>query len=174
MIETERLLLEKAVLKDGPFFYALLNSPNWIEWIGDRGIRSVKDAETYIQNELINSYATNGWGLYKVVLKRTQKPIGICGFLKRPGLKHVDIGFAILPEYVGNGYAFEAVKASMKYAASTLALKIILGITTEQNLPSIKVLEKAGLRMIDKIKLEKNEKEFFLYSNEKNLSKDHE
>ena len=99
ILETERHWLEEADSNDGAFFFELLNSPTWIRFIGDRGIASIDDAVNYIRESLIKSYRKNGFGLYKMVLKQDDRPIGICGLLKRPGLEHVDIGFAILPQY---------------------------------------------------------------------------
>ncbi len=164
ILESERLLLEQAALDDGPFFFELLNSPTWIEYIGDRGIKTKDDAEDYIQKSLLNSYKTKGYGLFKMVLKGGNKPIGICGFLKRDYLEHPDIGFAILPEYESRGFTFEAAKAAMEYGQSKLKFKTIFAITTEKNIRSRNLLKKIGLSEIDKIIPEKTKEELLLYS----------
>ena len=133
ILTTERLALDEAVLEDAEFIFDLLNSPNWIEFIGDRSIKSIKDAERYIQNSLINSYREHGFGLYKMVLIESNEPIGLCGLLKRATLDHPDIGFAILPEFEGMGYTYEAAKATIEYAHAALSLATILAITSEDN-----------------------------------------
>ncbi len=166
ILKTKRLNLEKAKLEDAPFFYKLLNSPNWIEFIGDRNINTLDDAEKYIKNSLIQSYANHGFGLYKMTLQSDGKPVGICGLLKRPNLDHPDIGFALLPEYAKQGYMFEAAEATMDYAKSILGIFTIVAITTERNTNSRKLLEKIGLKLKGNISFEEGGKDFLLYSNE--------
>ena len=165
IVETERLHIEKANLADDSFFIRLMNSPNWLAFIGDRGINSKNEARNYIQKSLLDSYKTHGYGLYKIALKKTGTPIGICGFVKREYLQHADIGFAVLPEYEGYGYAYEAAKAVLEYGTIHLKLHPILAVTTAENLRSRTLLHKIGLREIDTIKPSESTTEFLLFSN---------
>ncbi len=166
IIETQRLQIQEVNLEDGSFIFDLLNSPGWIEFIGNRGIDTIADAEAYIQNPLIEGYQKDGFGLYKMVLKESEKPIGMCGLIDRSDLPHVDIGFAILPEYQGKGYTFEAAKATMEYGASTLGLEVIWGITGPSNIKSQRLLEKLGLKFLKKIQFGNYEEDTWVYSNE--------
>jgi len=159
---TKRLILEKAVLNDAPFFLELLSSPNWKQYIGDRGISTQLEAVNYISLSLIGSYKKNGFGLYKMSLLESGVPVGICGIVKREGLPHPDLGFAILPKYEGKGYTSEAATATLAYAKS-LNIKTILAITTEDNLGSQKVLEKAGMEKVAPVKMGKPEQDFLCY-----------
>lgn len=147
ILATERLWVEEANADDVEFIYALLNSPNWLRFIGDRGIRSLDDAWEYIESAMIKSYRENGFGLYKLVLKADQKPIGLCGLLKRPVFDHPDIGFAVLPEYEGKGLVFEAAKAVLEHAQTILKIDHILAITTNLNRRSQNLLSRIGLKM---------------------------
>ncbi|GAA3510433.1 GNAT family N-acetyltransferase [Aquimarina addita] len=167
ILVTKRLLLKKASPGDAAFFLTLLNSPNWIEFIGDREIRTTNDSIKYVEDSLINSYNKNGYGLYIMYLKDSEKPIGICGFIKRDYLDSADIGFAILPEYEGKGYTYEASIATMEYGKSQLKLDIIFAITTEENKKSQNLLAKIGLTKTGKITPENTETEFLLFSNSK-------
>lgn len=153
VLQTERLLLSEATLSDAPFMFDLLNSPNWLAFIGDRNIRSLADAEKYIRNSLIKSYRENGFGLWKVELKSDKTPIGLCGLLKRKSLDSPDLGFAILPDYEGFGYISEVAKAIISHAKSVLKLDRILAITTPTNLGSQKVLLKTGFRKVGEIEM---------------------
>lgn len=166
IIETSRLQIEEVTLADGQFIFDLLNSPGWIEFIGNRGIKTVADAEAYIENPLNTGYEKDGFGLYKMVLKQEQKPIGMCGLINRPNLPHVDIGFAILPEYEGKGYTYEAAKATMEYGHSELGLEVIWGITGPTNIKSQKLLEKLGLKFLKKIQFGNYAEDTWVYSNE--------
>jgi len=114
-LQTERLSIEEANLDDAPFIFELLNSPKWIEFIGNRNVKTLEDAENYIKRLLLDSYEKNNYGLFKMVLKTNQKAIGICGLVNRPTLDHPDIGFAVLPKYERKGYTIEAALATMEY-----------------------------------------------------------
>ncbi len=166
ILETERLILEHATLDDSSFIFELLNSPTWIKYIGDRGIKTDNDAKEYIQKSLLDSYKDKGYGLFKMVLKSEKAPVGICGFLKRDYLDDVDIGFAILPEYESRGLTYEAATATMQYGKSVLKFKTIFAITTEKNNRSRNLLTKLGLKEKKKITPDKDKEEFLLYSNE--------
>ena len=108
MLETERLQIVKFSEEDAPFVFELLNTPAWIQFIGDRGVRTLEEARQYIVNGPLKSYEQFGFGPYLVRLKESDRPIGLCGLFKRETLEDVDIGFALLPAYAGNGYAYEA------------------------------------------------------------------
>jgi [ribosomal protein S5]-alanine N-acetyltransferase len=145
VIETKRLILREFNTDDAAFLLVLMNSPNWLRFIGDRGVRSSISARKYITNKLISSYQKFGFGLYLVMLKEGEVPIGMCGLVKREMLKDVDIGFALLPEYSGKGYAIESALSVLKYGQTELKLKRIVAITMKENAASIKLLEKLGL-----------------------------
>ncbi len=167
VIETERLILQEADLTDSEFIFELLNSPTWLEHIGDRGIRTMDDAANYIENSLFKSYRENGFGLYKVILKNDDTPIGLCGILNRDTLDHPDIGFALLPVFAGKGFAFEAVAATMEFAQHHLQIDPVLAITSKANTRSQKLLEKIGLSNIGTIGEEGEKEELLLYSTAK-------
>ncbi len=128
--ETNRLIISKFTLKDAPFFLELTNTPNWIKYIGDRNLKTVKDAEEYIKNRTLKSYSEFEFGFYKLQLKNeNQKSIGTCGLIKRETLDDVDIGFAMLPEYESKGFGYESSLAIMELAQHKFNLKPILAIT---------------------------------------------
>jgi len=72
--------------------------------------------------------------------------IGVCGFVKRDSLPEPDIGFALLPQYEGKGYAAESARAMMDYGRDRLGFKRVLAITTLDNKASGRLLEKLGFR----------------------------
>ena len=102
-LSTERLLLRKIDTSDAPFILRLLNEPSFIQFIGDKGVRSLDDARHYILNGPVASYQKQGFGLYLVILESDNTPMGMCGLLKRESLQDVDIGFAFLPEFWNKG-----------------------------------------------------------------------
>ncbi len=162
-LATERLSLRELTIVDANFILQLMNAPNWLQYIGDRHVRTKSDAANYISEKIINSYRSNGFGLYLIQLKETTKPIGICGLVQRDGLDTPDIGFSILPIYEGKGFITEAANATIKYAKDNLRFKIIYGITTEDNIASIQVLQNIGMQFSKKILLPKEKKTFMLF-----------
>ena len=164
ILETDRLVLRELSTDDTSFVLELLNDSSFIRFIGDKNVRTVDDARNYILNGPVASYEKFGFGLYATELKDSHVLIGICGILKRDTLPHPDIGFAFLPEYRQQGYAFEAAAAVMNYARGTLKLSQILAITTPDNEASAKLLEKIGLTFDRLVKLSEDSAEMKLFT----------
>jgi RimJ/RimL family protein N-acetyltransferase len=152
VIETGRLILRRLVASDAAFILELVNDPDWLRYIGDKGVRNLDDARSYIENGPMAMYANVGFGLWRVELKDSGQPIGMCGLIKRDSLEDVDIGFAYLPPFRGFGYASEAARATVEHGANVIGLRRIVAITSPDNAASGRLLEKIGLRyerMID-------------------------
>lgn len=151
ILETERLVireLDSAV--DAETIFELLNTPKFLRYIGDRGVRSVEEARDFIENRYRQSYRDHGYGLYAVELK-DGTPIGMCGFVRRDTLPGPDIGFAFLPEFEGQGYGFESAAAMMEYGREVLGFGEVLAITSLDNHASGHLLEKLGFRFVEEI-----------------------
>lgn len=145
VFETERLILSELDDNDAAFMLKLVNSPGWLKYIGDRNIKSIRKAKKYINSNYRKDYP-NGLGLYCMRLKETQEQIGNCGLIVRDILPLPDIGFALLPEYQGNGYVHEAATHIIKQSRALGLVNKISAITVEYNHRSIKLLNKLGLK----------------------------
>lgn len=99
------------------------------------------------------SYARHGYGLNRVDLKDSGIAIGICGLVRREGLDVPDIGFAFLPAYWAQGYAFESASAIMRHAREALGIARIVAIAAVDNHGSTNVLKKLGLKYESTIRL---------------------
>jgi RimJ/RimL family protein N-acetyltransferase len=163
-LETERLTIRHLTSADAPFILELLNDPSFIQNIGDRGVRTIADAEAYITKGPIASYEKNGFGLDLVVLKETGESIGICGLIKRDTLEDVDIGYAFLPRFWSKGYAVESALGVLEYGLKVKRLKRIVAITLEENRGSVRVLERIGLKFEKMVKLEGDNEELMLFA----------
>lgn len=146
VIETARLILRRLTLDDAEFILGLLNEPSFLQFIGDKGVRTLDDARNYLLAGPIASYEKFGFGLYLVQLKDGHVPIGMCGLLKRETLPDVDIGFSFLPQFWSKGYAFESASAVMAHGKRAFGLERIVGLVKPGNQGSIRVLEKLGLK----------------------------
>jgi RimJ/RimL family protein N-acetyltransferase len=164
ILETDRLKLREFITGDTAFIIELLNSPGWIQFIGNRNMKTEEEAKAYLENGLIKSYKENGFGLWLVEMKENGTPIGMCGIVKRVGLDDPDIGFAFLPGYEGKGYALEVAQATMHYAKERLNLKTVKAITVPANVRSIRLLEKIGMRYVEPLCLPGSNEELMLFS----------
>lgn len=163
-LETGRLRLREFSVDDSQFIIELLNEPSFIRNIGDRNVHNTEDAHRYLQNGPLASYAKNGFGLYAVILKETSELIGMCGLIKRDQLQDVDIGYAFLPRFWSKGYALEAVSAVKSHGRDVVGLKRLVAIVDPGNDPSIRVLEKIGMKFEEMVKLSEDDIELKLFA----------
>lgn len=145
VLQTERLRVRHMTEGDAAFMLGLLNDPAWHRYIGDRGIRTLEGARDYILTGPMEMVARLGFGFYVVERREDGQPIGVCGLAKRDFLDDVDIGYAFLPQYGGQGYAIEAARGVLAHAKE-LGLKRLVATVLPDNSASIRVLEKLGLR----------------------------
>lgn len=164
VLQTSRLELRELTLADAASMLAVLNDPAFVQFVGDRGVRTLEDAQRYLLEGPIASYARHGFGVWLVLVKDGGGRAGICGLLKRDTLEDVDLGFAFLPAYRGRGYAVEAAAAVLAYGREVLGLQRIVAITSPDNHRSGAVLEKIGFRFERLVRLEGDTAELKLYA----------
>lgn len=162
--ETDRLKLREFTKDDAPFLLELLNTPEWLKYIGDRNVYTLDDAKTYAANRLITSYHRFGFGLYMVELKEGGIPIGMCGLIRREALEDVDLGFAFLQKYTGQGYAKEASEAAMGVARKKVKSKKLVAVTMVDNSSSINLLKKLGFNFEKTVNFPGEDQTLMLYS----------
>jgi RimJ/RimL family protein N-acetyltransferase len=163
VLETERLFLKQTIKEDANLILNLYNTPKWIEFIGDRNINTVNDAENYIETKMTPQIKKLGYGNYTIIRKSDGEKIGSCGLYDRDGVDGIDIGFAFLPEYEKMGYAYESTSKLAETAFNDFKLNQISGITSKRNTGSQNLLLKLGLKLEGNIKLPNNNEEILLY-----------
>jgi RimJ/RimL family protein N-acetyltransferase len=166
VIETDRLILRKLSVDDAEFILELVNDPSWLKFIGNKDVKTIEDARRSISNKYVEMYNRLGFGLYLAELKGEGVPIGICGLIKRDALEDVDLGFAFLPGFRGQGYAYEAAVATMEYGKNVLGLNRIAAITVQGNEASIKLLEKLGFQFEKMVEMSKDSESVMLFATE--------
>jgi len=167
--ETERLRLRATSAEDASFLLELLNSPKWIQNIGDRNVKSIEEAEMYIKERMTPQLERLGYSNYTVIRKLDGAKMGTCGLYDRDGLDGIDIGFAFLPEYEKQGYAHEASTKLMDFAVQEMKMPMIQGITLEENIASRKLLEKLGFSLKGTTRIPNDDEELLLYQFENNV-----
>lgn len=161
--KTVRLTIRPVSVEDAPFILELMNSPKWIKYIGDRNVRTVKEAENYIQEKVLPQLKAHGYSNNVVIRTEDNIKLGTCGLYHRDGMDSVDIGFAFLPKNEGNGYAYEAASTLMHAAKHQYNLSELYGFTLEDNLSSRKLLKRLGFELIGNGKLPNNDEELLRY-----------
>lgn len=144
-LESDRIRLIEASPDDADFIIDLVNQEGWLKYIGDRKIHDQDSALEYINKGLCDSYQKNGFGLWIVILREFNVPIGICGFLQRDFLDSPDIGFAFLSHFEKQGYAIEAASRCIRYGQEKLGFSTIHAITHPNNIKSQGLLDKLGM-----------------------------
>lgn len=163
--ETERLILKAAEEQDADFFLELYNMPSFIQYIGDRNLRTKEDAENYITNRFLPQIKKLGFRNYVVILKEDHTKIGAVGIFEREGLDVLDIGFSFLEKYEGKGYAYESANKLKEVAATDFGVHKISAITTKDNFSSQKLIEKLGLKFQKIITIPNDDAELMYYEN---------
>ncbi|WP_293916092.1 MULTISPECIES: GNAT family N-acetyltransferase [unclassified Sphingobacterium] len=161
-MKTERLNLRRLDMIHAAFMLRLVNTDQWKENIGDRNVNSIEEAEAYVRR-IIETPTIQYW---VVSLIPYDLPVGVVSLVKRTYLEDADIGFALLPEFEKQGYAFEAASRLLIYIRENRIQNKVLGITKNSNLKSIRLLEKLGMKRASDIEdtvQEQNELIYYLY-----------
>ncbi len=135
--------LTPLVMDDAEFLLRLMQTPRYIEFVGDRGVSNLDEARAYIRDYFFASQKEHGFG-YFVVRDEHRTPAGMVGLMKRDYLDFPDIGFAFLPEFFGKGLAKRACDLLLKIAREELMLTELDAFTDYQNVASQKLLLKLG------------------------------
>lgn len=164
VLATRRLRLRWLTADDASFMLTIWNDPAFLRFVGDRGLRSEADARRALEEGVLTLYETQGYGPYIVSLQSDGTTIGVCGLFLREGLEDPDIGFALLPEYRGGGYAREAAEAVVAEARSVLRLARLTAIVAAENTDSVRLIEKLGLRFDRPLRLKGDDRDACLYA----------
>lgn len=144
-LATARLHLRWLTADDAALMLAIWNDPDFIRHVRDRGIRTLGEARQALRDGILKGYADLGYGPYLIESPDGGSSMGICGLFKRDNLDFPDIGYSLLPGFRGRGYALEAARAVLMHARDHLGLSQLKAIVSQDNLPSVRLLEKLGM-----------------------------
>jgi len=147
-IESKRLFITTWTKEDIADANRLWGDPKVMELIDSRGGLKPKEAEEKLNQE-ISRQERFGVQYWKVVLKETGMTIGCCGLRPYDVEANVyEIGFHIMSEHWGKGFATEAARAVIDYAFCTLKVSKLFAGHNPQNKASRAALEKLGFKYI--------------------------
>jgi RimJ/RimL family protein N-acetyltransferase len=151
ILETDRLLLREFVEEDAQAFFKLNTDPQVIRFVPDKPLLSVEQARQILLDHPIADYRNHGFGRGACILKSTGEQIGFAGLKYLEELGEVDVAYRLLPTHWGQGFATEAALASVRFGFAQLRLEQIIGLVMPENIASARVLEKTGLRYVEKV-----------------------
>lgn len=163
-LDTPRLRLRELTADDAAFVLRLVNEPAFVANIGEKNLHTLDDARRFIATGPWRCPGRPGYGQLAVEWRALGDTVGICGLLYRETLDVTDVGFAFLSEYRGRGFATEAAEAVLRHGYETLGLREIVGLTTRENVASVRVLEKLGMRYSRTVALAAGKPEIDLYA----------
>jgi RimJ/RimL family protein N-acetyltransferase len=149
-IETERLLLRRSVADDAETISAYRSDPDvhrmqgW-ERTDPDGVRAeIEEMTDRKPGE------PGGWVQFTVE-ERDGVIVGDVGLSPADGEPGViKVGYTISPRFQSRGYATEAVSALIEYAFETLDADVVRAYAGAENTPSIRVMEKVGMRLMER------------------------
>lgn len=148
-IETERLIIREIVPGDADGILRLDGHSSVLKYIAQKLITDLNQALKTI-SFIRQQYVDNGIGRWAMIEKATMSFVGWTGFKlittpTKNKVNYFDLGYSLIKDYWGKGYASEAAIACVAYGFQNLQLNEIYAIADIENTPSIKILEKAGL-----------------------------
>lgn len=162
-VSTVRLRLREFTPDDAGYVLRQLNDPDFITHIGDRGVRNLAQAADYLEAGPMRSYALHGFGLCAVERIADGALLGMCGLVQRPYLPGPDLGYALLPEFAGQGYALEACRGMLQRAQYGLCLPRVSAIVNPDNTRSRQLLDKLRFRESGMMSIPGEERPLCLY-----------
>lgn len=155
VLETERLIIRHFHAFDGEALDRVFGDVEVMRF--GPGVRTQQWVRDWLRGRLEDYYQKLGVGPWAVVGKNSRTVIGYCGLFYFPdvaGRPEIEIGYRLAQPFWGYGYATEAVVAVRDYSFSVLCLPRLVALIDPQNVASIRVAEKAGMRYEREVMLE--------------------
>lgn len=106
ILKSARTILVPITVDDAEFLHELIQTEGWKQNIYDYQFTNVEQTIELIQNRFVANFEQHGYGYY-VVKSIDGQRMGVAGFLKKDHLENPDLGFAFMPEFYRQGFAFE-------------------------------------------------------------------
>ena len=144
-LETERLRFRLFRNDDFPTYEQWCARMEIMRYLGGKTFDRIQAFRH--MSYLIGHWHFLGYGYYAVEEKATGTLVGRCGFTNQPGWPGFELGWTIIPEYQGRGYATEAARMLLQYAFTVLDQPRVTSLIHPDNAPSRRVAEKLGQRI---------------------------
>jgi len=142
LFETERLIIRQFTAADAEGFFLINGNATVMHFI--RPAKNRKDSDDFLQENLNLYQQGSVVGRHAVVDKASDKIVGTFSFLFLSDKINYHIGYALIPEYWGRGFAQELVKYGTPYFFSATDKTELFAITDKENKASQNALLKNG------------------------------
>ncbi|MBK8982605.1 MAG: GNAT family N-acetyltransferase [Ignavibacteria bacterium] len=143
--ETERLYAREYNESDMDKLTEICSDADVMRYIGKGGVMTSDQVQQMLKNN-VKSYKENGYGMYAVINKTTGELTGQCGLNFIKSLNEVEIAYLFEKGSWGKGYATEISKEVLNFGFSRIGLTKIIALAYPENIASIKVINKIGLK----------------------------
>jgi RimJ/RimL family protein N-acetyltransferase len=149
-ITTERLILRRSVAEDAEDISSYRSDPDVHRYQGwertdPDGIRT-----EIVEMALRAPGEPGGWVQFSVRERATGTLVGDVGLSPADEPDVIKVGYTMSPAFQGRGYATEAVGALVGYAFGTLEADVVRAYASAENVPSIRVAEKVGMKLVER------------------------
>jgi ribosomal-protein-alanine N-acetyltransferase len=142
LFETERTIVKRFTAEDSEFFFQINGNPDVVHFI--RPVKSREESDTFLQENLNFYLDSSCLGRYAVFTKEDGRFLGTFSFLYLSGDADFHLGYALVPEAWGHGYATELVRSGIPCFFRRTDKATVFAITSAANTASQRVLLKAG------------------------------
>lgn len=153
LIETPRLGLRHFHLGDVQDFFVLGSDPEVIRYAQETPFTDLAEASRVLREAPLADYEKYGYGRLAVVLKQTGELIGFCGMKYIRELGRNELGYRYKRRFWGRGLGTEAGAATLDYACRQLGMDEAIALILPENIGSIRLAEKVGMRRIELIEI---------------------
>lgn len=150
--ESERLLFRKIVPEDFDIWLEFCKYPDSLKYIFSQEQLAVLDPVKYCQmwfDRALGRYANGTGGLNALIDKNTNEYIGQCGLLVQTidDLEELEVGYSIMPQHRGKGYATEAARKCRDFAFENHFRDSLISTVHVDNFASAKVALSNGMKL---------------------------
>lgn len=144
-LTTPRLLLRRLTPEDKSALCALLGNRETMRWYPRPW--TPDEIDLWLDRQF--AMYPNGSGKFAVTISSTGEFLGDCGptWFEVDNVQEIEIGYRLLPQHWGQGYATEAAAAVLAYTQNILNVPTPISLIRPGNLPSIRVAEKNKARL---------------------------
>lgn len=148
-LESERIVTRFLVPADAMHWCDFVRSKDATEFFPEYYApeNPLPAAEKFLSSQFTR-YEEKTYGLKALIEKETGNFIGLCGLLGKEvdGNYEIEIGYQLLPQYWGKGYAAEAARLFMDFAIEHQLIDSLISIIDVGNVKSERVAEKNGFK----------------------------
>lgn len=151
-LETKHTYMRPITIADAESAYLLNLDPEVIRYTGDVAFSSIDEAENFLS--AYDQYKKYDVGRLAVIDKTSNEFLGWCGLKFDEEVNEYDIGFRFFRRYWNQGFATETAYANLQFGFEMGKIETIVGRVMKENIASIKVLEKIGLKLVSEKKFD--------------------